>query len=214
MQQPLSPSGNSRAKDEAPADQEQHAADQASLGRSVGETIKQIRIRRGLTLTDLARASDISPGMLSRVENGRTAASLSLLDRICVSLGADLAGMFREVEVARRGIRVIRLSDMPLVKSRRSLRAAEIRRIAQTTLGAVSMEALRVTVAADARAPAKLDCAGRGLIYLLSGQAELTVDGVAVVMGAGDALDISVPAILPVRAISGDATLLSFALVE
>jgi transcriptional regulator with XRE-family HTH domain len=214
VQRPLSSSGSGRAAGEAPADQEQQAADQSSLGRSVGETIKQNRIRRGLTLTDLARASDISPGMLSRVENGRTAASLSLLDRICVSLGADLAGMFREVEVARRGIRVIRLSDMPLVKSRRSLRAAEIRRIAQTTLGAVSMEALRVTVAADARTPAKLDCAGRGLIYLLSGQAELTVDGVAVLMSAGDALDVSVPAILPVRAISGDATLLSFALVE
>lgn len=189
-------------------------AEPASLERSLGETIKQNRIRRGLTLTDLARASDISLGMLSRVESGQTAASLGLLDRICASMGTDLAVVFREVETARRGIQVIRATDMPVVRSRRSLRASMIRRIAQTALGSASVEALLVTIDAAARAPARLDCAGRGLIYLLSGQAEVTIDGGAVLLSAGDALQISVPAILPARAITGHATLLSFALVE
>jgi transcriptional regulator with XRE-family HTH domain len=52
-----------------------------------GAAIRRSRLERGLKLTDLAEASGMSVPMLSRIENGQSAASLSWLERICVALG-------------------------------------------------------------------------------------------------------------------------------
>lgn len=67
---------------------------------SLGERIRNLRIERELTLAALSARSQISVGMLSHIERGRTSPSLKLLDRLRVALGVPLASFF-DVDIDR-----------------------------------------------------------------------------------------------------------------
>lgn len=63
----------------------------------VGRVVRKKRQALGLTLSDLSVGTDLSPGMLSRIENGQSAASLDVLERICNALGLNLAILISEI---------------------------------------------------------------------------------------------------------------------
>ncbi|MGQ3353545.1 MAG: helix-turn-helix domain-containing protein [Phreatobacter sp.] len=60
----------------------------------LGERIRNLRVERDLTLATLSARSQISVGMLSHIERGKTSPSLKLLDRLRVALGVPLASFF------------------------------------------------------------------------------------------------------------------------
>lgn len=59
----------------------------------LGKQIQDLRAERGLTLQDLAEASAVSVSMLSAVEHGQKAATVTVLDRIASGLGISLAAL-------------------------------------------------------------------------------------------------------------------------
>jgi len=62
--------------------------DQLSL---IGIRIKQIRSEKKLTLRELAKRSNLSPGLISKIENFRTMPSLTVLVDISVALEVDIS---------------------------------------------------------------------------------------------------------------------------
>jgi len=50
-----------------------------SLERYLGNTIRDLRQKHGLTIADVANLAGISRGMLSKIENAQTATSLDTL---------------------------------------------------------------------------------------------------------------------------------------
>ena len=69
--------------------QEPHAAQTAQgklLEEAIGRQVKQYREKLGLTIAELAKAADMSAGMLSKVENGATSPSLSTLQALSRAL--------------------------------------------------------------------------------------------------------------------------------
>ncbi len=62
---------------------------------AVGERLRELRTTRGLTQERLALAAGYDPAFVSRVERGRTAASLHTLGALCAALGVSLAEFFR-----------------------------------------------------------------------------------------------------------------------
>lgn len=64
----------------------------------LGERIRNLRVERELTLAALSARSQISVGMLSHIERGKTSPSLKLLDRLRVALGVPLASFFEAPE--------------------------------------------------------------------------------------------------------------------
>jgi transcriptional regulator with XRE-family HTH domain len=62
--------------------------------RGLGGRIRTLRIERDLTLAALSTMSQISVGMLSHIERGKTSPSLKLLDRLRIALGVPLASFF------------------------------------------------------------------------------------------------------------------------
>lgn len=60
----------------------------------LGERIRNLRVERDLTLAALSARSQISVGMLSHIERGKTSPSLKLLDRLRVALKVPLASFF------------------------------------------------------------------------------------------------------------------------
>lgn len=74
---------------------------QPAVRQRVGPTIKALRLRREMSLHQLADAAGVSPSHLSRIERGLTVPSYEVLDRIADSLGSDLRQLRNEEERAR-----------------------------------------------------------------------------------------------------------------
>ncbi|WP_321332377.1 XRE family transcriptional regulator [uncultured Bacteroides sp.] len=64
----------------------------------VGKRIKEIRLSKEQKLVDIAIASGISKGLLSRVENGRTIPSLPVLFNIIAALKESPSAFFENIE--------------------------------------------------------------------------------------------------------------------
>lgn len=72
----------------------------------IGERLKAVRRARRLTLEDVAEASGITKGFLSKIERDLASASVAALLRICAALDVPLASLFANDsagEVVRRG---------------------------------------------------------------------------------------------------------------
>lgn len=65
-----------------------------SLEMLVGAQIRALRTTLGMKLSDLASASGLSQGMLSKVENGQTSPSLATLQALAHALNMPLASFF------------------------------------------------------------------------------------------------------------------------
>jgi transcriptional regulator with XRE-family HTH domain len=86
---------------------------------SLGDRLRLERMRRKMTLAELARASGLSKGFLSQVESGRSNASLKSLHRISACLGISLADLLSEEHATaghghsmQEAVRVVRMRDI------------------------------------------------------------------------------------------------------
>lgn len=66
---------------------EAHALADDEVGGRIGGSIRALRRRRGMTLVELAAATNLSHPFLSQVERGHSRPSLASLERICLALG-------------------------------------------------------------------------------------------------------------------------------
>ena len=72
-----------------------------ALEESIGREVRRLREQRGLTISGLARAADISGGMLSKIETGSTSPSLSSLQALSRALHVPISALFGEFEQSR-----------------------------------------------------------------------------------------------------------------
>lgn len=70
-----------------------------NIGDNIGEKIKELRIKKGMTLRNLGEAVDLSAGFLSQLERGLTTISVDVLQRISVELGVEFTYFFHEVKI-------------------------------------------------------------------------------------------------------------------
>lgn len=81
----------------------------------VGARIRELRIERGMTLTQLAEAAGVSSGLISQVERDRADPSLETLRKIAKVLELPLFSLFQEQDPA--AVAVVRRDGRMLVKS-------------------------------------------------------------------------------------------------
>lgn len=62
----------------------------------IGQKIRQFRKERGLSQMDIARATGMRSGYISRVENGKTVPSVASVERFAAVLGVPLYQFFRD----------------------------------------------------------------------------------------------------------------------
>jgi len=74
----------------------------ADLPKRLGNRIRQLRNRAGITQAQLAERVDISPEFMSRLERGLKAPSLDSADKIAHALGITLSELF-DFQEARGG---------------------------------------------------------------------------------------------------------------
>ncbi len=66
----------------------------AEMNRLVGTRIHTVRRERSMTLRQLARKTSLSVSLLSQIELGKSAASVSSMHKIAVALRVPLADLF------------------------------------------------------------------------------------------------------------------------
>ncbi len=69
---------------------------EADLHRAIGNTIRESRKGKNLTLKQLARRTGLSVSLLSQIERAESSASISSLYRIAMALGLHMGDLFAD----------------------------------------------------------------------------------------------------------------------
>lgn len=157
-----------------PLRQDPHAlqgARDSMLEVAIGREVRAFRNKLGITASDLARAAGLSLGMLSKIENGVTSASLTTLQRLSKALGVPVTSLFRRFEERRDAVFVS--AGQGLLIERRGTRAGHQYQLLGHTggvSGAVVVEPYLITLTRESDVFPLFQHSGLELIYLLEGE--------------------------------------------
>lgn len=148
----------------------------------VGPRVRQLRIRRGRTLTEVAADTGISKSTLSRLESGQRKASLELLLPIAYAFDVPLDEL---VDAPALGDPRIRLRP-------RERRGRVVIPLSEHPMG---MHAWKVVIPAGTGERELQTHDGYEWLYVLVGELHVVLPGEELIVGAGDAVefDASLP---------------------
>ncbi|KJC43646.1 XRE family transcriptional regulator [Bradyrhizobium sp. LTSP885] len=66
---------------------------QANLDQAIGSRLKELRMKSGLSLNELANRSGVSRGMIGRIERAESSATAMLLGKLCSALDTTLSAV-------------------------------------------------------------------------------------------------------------------------
>jgi XRE family transcriptional regulator, regulator of sulfur utilization len=155
--------------------------------QAVGEHVRQLRERAGLSLRALAARGDFSPSFMSQLERGLVSPSISSMERIATALGSTLGEFFAGVADGEGGL-VLRASDRQRIPS--SWSHAEIESLTRSSRAGM-LEALRIRLEPGGRS-GKHPVGRRGgeSAYVLQGHPTLALGPERHRLGPGDAVSI------------------------
>ncbi len=160
-----------------------------NLELAIGHEVRTLRKKLGLTVTDLASATGISSGMLSKIENGNISPSLASLQALSGALGIPLTALFRGFE-ERRSASYVK-SGEGLNLERRGTRAGHqyslLGHIDNNSSG-VMVEPYLITLTAESDVFPTFQHEGLEFLYMLSGEVIYRHANLLYRMRAGDSL--------------------------
>jgi transcriptional regulator with XRE-family HTH domain len=139
----------------------------------VGPRLKRVRVRRGVTLTELAAATGISKSTLSRLETGQRKPSLELLLPIAQAHKVPLDELVGAPEVGDPRIR-------PKPRKRKG------RIVVPLTQTPSGMHAWKVLIPPEPGEPELRTHEGHEWLYVLSGRLRLILADHDITMGPGE----------------------------
>ena len=88
-----------------------------TLEVAIGREVRAFRNKLGITVSDLAAATGLSLGMLSKIENGVTWPALTTLQTLSRALGVPVTAFFRRFEERRDAV-FVKAGDGLLIERR------------------------------------------------------------------------------------------------
>ena len=144
-----------------------------NLEAAIGREVRSLRRQQGLTVAELARASGLSLGMLSKIENGATSPSLTTLQALGHALSTPVTAFFRSFE-ERREAHHVRAGDHVEIE-RRGTRAGHqyhlLGHIGSNGSGVV-IEPYLITLTAESDRFPTFQHEGLELLYMLEGEVD------------------------------------------
>ncbi len=142
-----------------------------NLEMAIGHEVRAYRKKLGITVTDLAAATGISLGMLSKIENGNISPSLTTLQSLSRALGVPLTAFFRRYEEPRNAVFVKAGQGVEL--ERRGTRAGHqynlLGHIDNNSSGVI-VEPYLITLTADSDVFPTFQHEGMEFLYMLEGE--------------------------------------------
>lgn len=178
---------------------------------AIGREVRAIRKKLGITVADLAAATSLSPGMLSKIENGVTSPSLTTLLSLSHALGVPLTAFLRRFEEERNAVFVKAGEGVDV--ERRGTRAghqyALLGHLGGNTSGVV-VEPYLITLSRESDVFPAFQHGGLEFLYMLEGEVVYRHGDRTFRMAPGDSLffDADAPhgpvelTLLPIRYLS------------
>jgi transcriptional regulator with XRE-family HTH domain len=140
-----------------------------SLERAIGSQVRTLRRGADLSIADLAAAADMSPGMLSKIENGTISASLSSLDALSTALAVPITTLFAAHE-DRRDCSFVEAGHGVVIERRGTKVGHVYNLLGHSLRGDVVLEPYLITLKEEAVPYTGFQHDGVEFIYMLSGE--------------------------------------------
>jgi transcriptional regulator with XRE-family HTH domain len=160
----------------------------------IAQKIRATRLEKNLTIQQLATRSNVSKGLLSKVENSRTIPSLPVFVSIIQSLDISLKEFFHDMVLTNgKDYLLVKKDDYtPLEREGRS--GFHYQFILSQNITNCSMDAVLLTLEPGAKGkPTTTD--GYEFKYILSGSCEYQINNEVILLEEGDSIyfDASIP---------------------
>jgi len=138
---------------------------------AIGREVRASRKKLGVTVADLAAATSISLGMLSKIENGNTSPSLTTLQALARALGVSVTSFFRRFEEEHRAVFVKAGEGVDV--ERRGTRAGHQYNLLghiESNASGVIVEPYLITITQETDVFPTFQHAGMEFLYMLEGE--------------------------------------------
>ena len=142
-----------------------------NLEIAIGQEVRAARKELSLTVADLAQATGLSVGMLSKIENGNISPSLTTLQSLAQALGRPITAFFRRYEAPRSAVFV--KSGEGVEMERRGTRAGHQYRLLGhigDNASGVTVEPYLITLSHDSDVFPTFQHAGLEFLHMLEGE--------------------------------------------
>src|SRR5258708_7397895 len=123
--------------------------DQRTLEQAIGTQIRLFRKHYGRTGAELSGAAGISTGMLSKIENGQFAPSLTTLQIVAKALNLPMTALFASFE-EKRDCSYVVAGQGVLIERRGTKVGHQYRLLGHSLAGEIVMEPYLITLTEDA----------------------------------------------------------------
>jgi len=154
----------------------------------IGKRIKDIRKKNELTIHELANRANVSNGLISRIENGRTIPSLPVLLDIIQSLDIDASYFFEGVE-KKSNAKYIHLpkAEQQVLEKEIEATGFSYMHIFSKSMHALGFEAVLLTLEPGCKRDKVITDAWE-FKYVLNGEVLYLIDNEEVFLKEGDSL--------------------------
>jgi len=157
------------------------------LEAALGQVVRDFRKRAGLGISELAKGAGLSPGMVSKIENGAISPSLASIRSLARALRVPVTSLFREFDEVTDAT-FVRAGEGTLVHRSGLSIGHEYRVLGQTTAKGIAVEPYLMTFTDASKVVPFLHRAGTQFIYILEGQLNYRHGTKTFLMSEGDSL--------------------------
>lgn len=158
-----------------------------SLEDALGAQIREMRQSVGVTVAELAKAAEISVGMLSKIETGQTSPSLATLQRLAQALNIPIAAFFAKFDEKREAT-FVRAGEGLAIERRGSSKGHLYQLLGHSLRSKVSVEPFLITLVEGSDAYPIFQHRGVEFIYMLEGEVAYRHGDQVYVLTPGDSL--------------------------
>ena len=160
-----------------------------NLEVAIGREVRAFRRQKEITVAELATITNLSIGMLSKIENGNTSPSLTTLQTLANALSVPLTSFFRRFEESREAVHT--KSGKGVELEREGTRANHqynlLGHIGSNASGVI-VEPYLITLTAASDVFPTFQHGGIETIYMLEGEVEYRHGDDSYLLSAGDTL--------------------------
>jgi transcriptional regulator with XRE-family HTH domain len=160
----------------------------------IAQKIRSTRLEKNMTIQQLATRTNVSKGLLSKIENSRTVPSLPVFVTLIQSLDISLKEFFRDIVLVNGKDYLLIKKDQYSAMEREGRVGFNYQHILSQTLTTCTMEAVILEVEPGAKGrPSTTD--GYEFKYMISGSCEYQINDEMIVLEEGDSIyfDASLP---------------------
>lgn len=158
-----------------------------SLGEVIAARVREFRRQLGWTIEELAERSDLSKGMLSKIENAQTSPSIFTLARLSDSLSVPVTALFRGLD-EEHDVLHIKAGNGLEIPPRGAAKGRRYQLLGRMRSPHDRFEPMLVTLTERADTFPLVQHPGTELLYMVSGRMEYAYGSSRFLLEPGDAL--------------------------